>query len=438
MPNLSRWQALTQTRGYGFACFLLRRFNEVQVPQVSASLTFTTLLALVPVLTVTLVVVSAFPMFDNLSDAFIRFINEIIMPQGAITVFQYINKFREKASNLTAIGIIMLGVTSLMLIRTIDQTFNHIWHVTTQRSVWMQFLVYWALLTFGPLAIAIGTSSWTVVLSYGHFNQFFPILSQAIKIFSSIVFNTLLLWLLYRLVPNRYVPAKHALLGAVATAVLLEIARRGFTWYIGTFNSYTLIYGAFAAIPFFLLWLNVMWMLVITGAVFTSALSYWQGNAFQRNFDASGRFDDILKILLLLADAQQSGKALKVSDFREHISMGYDELGDLLEKLARHGYIYQGKQGWVLKMNAEVVEVDELFKIFVYRPEYKNLDHVNYSVTQIMQPCLDAMDISLAEFSRHTERNKLHHSDDPKALPVQTTTLPSEKTIALNKDSSIL
>ncbi|MDO1510758.1 MULTISPECIES: YihY family inner membrane protein [unclassified Neisseria] len=398
MPNLSWWQDFRKSRLSGFVWFLYKRFNEVRVPQVSASLTFTTLLALVPVLTVTLVVVSAFPMFDNLSDAFVHFVNRTIVPQGADTVFEYINDFQSKASKLTAIGIIMLVVTSLMLIQTIDQTFNRIWRVSTQRPLWMQFLVYWALLTFGPVTLGIGLSLWSSLLTYSRFGESFPLFAGVLRVSFSIAFTTVLLWLLYRLVPNRFVPARHAFVGAMLTALLLETARYGFAWYVSTFNGYTLIYGAFAAIPFFLLWLNLLWMLVLSGAVLTASLSYWQGEAFRRSFDVRGRFDDVLKILLLLHEAQKKGSSLKVQDFRPHINMGYDELGELLEKLARHGYVYHGKQGWVLKTNAASIELSDLFKFFVYRPTRLNRNEVNAAIDKIMHPCLDTLNITLAEF----------------------------------------
>ena len=406
MLNLGWWQDLCRTRFVGFMVFLWKRFDEVRVPQVSASLTFTTLLALVPVLTVTLVVVSAFPMFDTLSDSFVRFINQTIVPQGAGVLFDYINQFKGKASNLTAIGIVMLVVTSLLLIRTIDQTFNRIWRVQSERPLWTQFLVYWALLTFGPLAIGLSLTAWTLMLQQSRVDEMFPFLTGVLRTGSSILFSTVILWLLYRLVPNRYVPARQALVGAAVTAVLLEAARALFAWYIGTFNSYTLIYGAFAAIPVFLLWLNLLWMLVLTGAVFTASLSYWQGEAFRRHLGTQGRFDDVLKILLLLDDAQLQGRALLVQDFRSHINMGYDELGDLLEKLARHGYVYQGRQGWVLKTNAASIEVDDLFKLFVYRPTHIQQDYVNDAVEQIMAPCLNAMNITLADFSVHAKSRR--------------------------------
>ena len=199
-------------------------------------------------------------------------------------------------------------------------------------------------------------------------------------------------------------PARHALIGAALTAVLLDLAQRGFGWYVGTFNSYTLIYGAFAAIPVFLIWLNLLWMLLLTGAVLTASLSYWQDDAFRRSFRTHGRFDDVLKILLMLYRAQNDGLTLCVQDFRSRINMGYDELGDLLEKLARHGYVYQGQHGWVLKTNAEHIGLDELFKLFVYRPARTAQDAVGEAVSRILTPGLESMDMSLAEFERQTRK----------------------------------
>ena len=403
MTKRSWWQGVRESRIYGFALFLLRRFNEIRVPQVSASLTFTTLLALVPVFTVTFVVVSAFPMFSELSASFINLINSVLVPEGAETILDYIDEFKGKASSLTAIGTIMLVVTSLLLTQTIDQTFNRIWQVRTQRPLWMQILVYWSLLTLGPIAIGVSVSTWSFLLKNSSLTEQYLVLGNALRVLMSIGFTTCILWLLYRLVPNRFVPAIHALIGAAVTAVLLELARFGFTLYVGHFNSYTLIYGAFAAIPVFLIWLNLLWMLVITGAVITSTLSYWEGNAFRRKLGFTGRFDDVLKILLLLYEAQQNGRTMKVQHFRQHINMGYDELGDLLEKLARHGYAYSGRQGWVLKTNAEHIELDDLFNLFVYRPSLNSKNHVNAAVAHIMQPCLETMNITLAEFSTQAQ-----------------------------------
>ncbi|ENW7380302.1 YihY family inner membrane protein [Neisseria gonorrhoeae] len=401
MTFLQRWQGLADNKICAFAWFVIRRFSEERVPQAAASMTFTTLLALVPVLTVMVAVASIFPVFDRWSDSFVSFVNQTIVPQGADMVFDYIDAFRDQANRLTAIGSVMLVVTSLMLIRTIDNAFNRIWRVNTQRPWMMQFLVYWALLTFGPLSLGVGISFMVGSVQDSVLSSGAQQWADALKTAATLTFMTLLLWGLYR-----FVPARQAFVGALITAFCLETARFLFTWYMGNFDGYRSIYGAFAAVPFFLLWLNLLWTLVLGGAVLTSSLSYWQGEAFRRGFDSRGRFDDVLKILLLLDAAQKEGKALPVPEFRRHINMGYDELGELLEKLARHGYIYSGRQGWVLKTGADSIELSELFKLFVYRPLPVERDHVNQAVDTVMTPCLQTLNMTLAEFDAQAKKQQ--------------------------------
>ncbi|EMT4758749.1 YihY family inner membrane protein [Neisseria gonorrhoeae] len=406
MTFLQRWQGLADNKICAFAWFVIRRFSEERVPQAAASMTFTTLLALVPVLTVMVAVASIFPVFDRWSDSFVSFVNQTIVPQGADIVFDYIDAFRDQANRLTAIGSVMLVVTSLMLIRTIDNAFNRIWRVNTQRPWMMQFLVYWALLTFGPLSLGVGISFMVGSVQDSVLSSGAQQWADALKTAARLAFMTLLLWGLYRFVPNRFVPARQAFVGALITAFCLETARFLFTWYMGNFDGYRSIYGAFAAVPFFLLWLNLLWTLVLGGAVLTSSLSYWQGEAFRRGFDSRGRFDDVLKILLLLDAAQKEGRTLSVQEFRRHINMGYDELGELLEKLARYGYIYSGRQGWVLKTGADSIELSELFKLFVYRPLPVERDHVNQAVDAVMTPCLQTLNMTLAEFDAQAKKQQ--------------------------------
>ena len=406
MTFLQRWQGLADNKICAFAWFVVRRFSEERVPQAAASMTFTTLLALVPVLTVMVAVASIFPVFDRWSDSFVSFVNQTIVPQGADMVFDYIDAFRDQANRLTAIGSVMLVVTSLMLIRTIDNAFNHIWRVNTQRPWMMQFLVYWALLTFGPLSLGVGISFMVGSVQDSVLSSGAQQWADALKTAARLAFMTVLLWGLYRFVPNRFVPARQAFVGALITAFCLETARFLFTWYMGNFDGYRSIYGAFAAVPFFLLWLNLLWTLVLGGAVLTSSLSYWQGEAFRRGFDSRGRFDDVLKILLLLDAAQKEGRTLSVQEFRRHTNMGYDELGELLEKLARYGYIYSGRQGWVLKTGADSIELSELFKLFVYRPLPVERDHVNQAVDAVMTPCLQTLNMTLAEFNAQAKKQQ--------------------------------
>lgn len=396
---------LRRQRHIAFFLFFIGRMTACRVPQVAASLTFTTLLALVPVLTVTLAALSAFPVFGNITDATMRFINTMLVPSGADAILGYLDQFKAQASRLTAIGIVFLGVTSLLLIRTIDQTFNHIWRVRAQRPVWLQFLLYWAMLSFAPLLLGLSLTVWGLMLRQGHFNEMFPLLADIIRIGSSIGFNAAILFLLYRFVPNRYVPANHAVVGAGVTAVLLELARTVFSLYVGHFNSYQLIYGAFSAIPLFLLWLHFLWILIIGGAVFTASLSYWQGEAFRRNANERGCFDEILALLVMLYRAQQDGSALSVRDFRKRINMGYDELGDLLDKLARKDYVYLGKQGWVLKTGPQNIELDKLFRSFVYPLSENTAQPENRELCNLLQPCFTNLQCTLADFIRRLPEN---------------------------------
>ncbi len=362
---------------------------EIRLWQVSGSLTFTTLLALVPVLTIVLVLVSAFPIFGDVTLQFMEFVNTIIVPSGAVAVWDYLNEFNKQASKLTAVGIVMMLITSLLLIQTIDQTFNRIWRVRRPRSAWLQFPVYWALLTFMPILLSLGVSAISQTTEF----------SGSLKMLAWFVFDVLVLYVLYRVVPNRFVPVQHALCGALLTTVLLKCAKIGFDSYIQSFNSYQLIYGAFSAIPVFLIWLHLLWTIILFGAVLTASLSYWQGAAYLRPKGQQALFNDVVQILLMLRRAQADGRALRVQNFRQHVNMGYDELGDLLERLEDMGYIGSHKHGWLLKKSLEHITLRDLVSKFVYMPS--TIDSpIKFALAALMQSSFEVLDITLDEFEK--------------------------------------
>lgn len=374
---------------WDFARFVWQRCNEIRVWQVAGSLTFTTLLALVPVLTIVLVLVSAFPIFGDVTREFMDLVNSMIVPSGAAAVWDYLNEFKQQASQLTTVGVLMMLVTSLMLIQTIDQTFNRIWCVKKPRSAWLQFPVYWALLTFLPVLLGVVVS--VISQSTGF--------SGSLKSLAWFIFDILVLYVLYRVVPNRFVPIQHALIGAVFTTILLKCAKYGFNYYVHHFNSYKLIYGAFSAIPVFLLWLHLLWAIILLGAVLTASLSYWQGAVYLRPKGQKALFNDIVQILLMLNQAQRDGVALRVQDFRQSINMGYDELGDLLDKLEDMGYIGSHKNSWLLKKSLENITLNELVSQFVYQPSQID-SPVKDALNQLMLPSFTVLDMSLTEFEK--------------------------------------
>lgn len=390
---------IAQQRLWQFSRFIVKRCLDLRLFQVSSSLTFTTLLALVPFFTIALSVVSAFPMFEDITRQFQMFITNNLVPQASAKVInEYVFGFLDNASKLTTIGLIMLIASSVLLINTIETTFNQIWGASKPRPILTRFLVYWAILTLGPLILGLTISQIGLFVRQSSFAYAYPTLTWLIHFVLSTLINTCLLWLLYRVVPARYVPASHALVGALWSAIILEMAKRLFSFYFSYFGSYELIYGAFAALPLFLLWINVLWIILLSGAVLTNALSYWQGDAFQRHAGQRGRFDDVLKTLILLAQAQYDGKTLATKSFRQHINMGYDEIGDLLEQLQHYQYVTKDHDGWLLKIHPNKINLRDIFHIFVYQPQRHQHDDISVMVQNYMQPTTDSLSMSLAQF----------------------------------------
>ncbi|WP_024304250.1 YihY family inner membrane protein [Pseudogulbenkiania sp. MAI-1] len=391
----------------GFARFLACRVGSHRVLQVAGSLTFTTLLALVPLLTIVLTVVAAFPVFADYSARFKVMLLSTLVPEFAgkvITV--YMRQFADNAEKLTAAGIVMLGLTSLMLMATIERTFNAIWSVRRSRPWLQQGMVYWSVLTLGPIAFGGGLIGWHWLLKATHFERYSRLLDELLQRGGSIFLTTLVLSLLYRVVPNRFVPYRHALWGALATALLLETTKAVFGFYIGEVASYKLVYGAFASIPILLLWVYCLWLVVLTGAVFTASLSYWEGEAWRRRFEPRRRFLDALEVLLLLDGAQRDGVALTPVELRREVRVGYDELGLVLDKLARMGYAQRGQgDGWVLMKKLEAISLAELFQAFVYRSDVGRDDDIGQGLDELLAPALIRLDQeTLADFARRVGR----------------------------------
>ena len=269
------------TSGAGYLRFVIKRFRQDRCLQVAGSLTFTTLLALVPLITVVLAVFTAFPVFSNFSAELKAFIWNNLMPQAAGKVISvYLQQFTEHAARLTALGIVFLAVTALMLMLTIDRALNSIWRVTRQRPLINSLLIYWAVLTVGPILIGAGLSltSWLLTFSLG-FTQQLPALGVFLIKLAPVVLYTIAYVLLFLTVPYRYVPVIHALAGALVAAVATEAMNRSFALYITHVPTYKLVYGTFASIPIFMLWIYLSWLVVLLGAVIAASLPNWRGEA---------------------------------------------------------------------------------------------------------------------------------------------------------------
>lgn len=352
-----------------FSLFMLRRFGRDRCPQVAASLTYTTLLSLVPLITIALTLFSAFPVFEGLMVQFKIFLLTHMVPDVAgriITV--YMQQFSEKAARLTAVGIAFLAVTAIMLMVTIDLAFNAIWRVTRRRSLFKRLLNYWALLTLGPLLVgaSLSLTSYLIGLSmgWGQVSQAGEVLLKLMPV----LLTTAAFSLMYLTVPNRYVPAFHAFIGGTVAAVLFEIMKKGFTLYITQFPAYTLVYGAFAAIPIFLLWIYLSWLVILVGAEVAASLSYWRGGAWRAELTPARHFYEALRVLRVLYRVQQEGDAVTLRRLRRSLHLGFEDMEGILESLADAGLARRVDDGgWVALRSAESVTVGEVFRHFVYR-----------------------------------------------------------------------
>lgn len=268
-----RWVTLLHTLQqwpWGQTFLTLRqRFREDRLGLTAGSLTFTTTIALVPLFTVMLALFSAFPVFARFRGILEReFLQGFVPDAIAKPVLLALTKFAMKASQIGGVGLIGLGVTAVALMLTIDHTLNAIWRVRQPRPFAQRVLVYWAALTLGPLVLAASLSltSYLLSASRGLVNEL-PggvgfILGAFVFLLQMGGFAAL-----FRYVPNTYVRWEHAWGGAAFVAVALELGQRGLAFYLSKMPVYATIYGAFAAVPIFLIWIYLSWVIVLLGAV---------------------------------------------------------------------------------------------------------------------------------------------------------------------------
>lgn len=349
------------------ARFAVRRAAEKNLTQVAASLTFTTVLGIVPMLAVVLSLFTAFPLFNDFRVALEEFLTGNLMPPSVSdSVMSYLNQFAAKASGLTAVGTLFLIITSVLLIKTIDEAFNDIWQVERQRPASRRILVYWAIISLGP--ILAGASLWasSVVAreSLGYIENL-PGVLRFVLSYVPLAVTALGFTALFVGVPNRHVLWRDALAGGVGTAIVLEIMREGFTFYLAKFPSYTVIYGAFATLPIFLLWIYLSWLAILFGATVAATLPALRQKRWAVQHYPGDQFCDAVRIIDTLwhaKDTQPVGRSLRF--LCAHLQRHQDELAPVLEKLKSLGYVVNTENGeadlWVLSCDQRQATVGPL------------------------------------------------------------------------------
>ena len=286
------------------------RFSEDRLGITAGSLTFTTLISLVPLVTVMLAVFSAFPMFADFQVALQKYFLQSLVPDSiAKPVLAALTQFAAKSNRLGSVGLVLLFVTALALMLTIDRTLNAIWRVRVPRPIAQRVLVYWAAATLGPLLLGVSLSftSYAVSVSQGFVHS----LPGGVSVlFAGIEFVLLGTGAaaLFHYVPNTHVQWRHAITGGVFVAVGIDLAKRGLTWYLAQVPSYALVYGAFATVPIFLIWIYLVWVIVLLGAVTAAYAPSLQMRVTRWPEGPGSRFNLALAVLRELHRAQGIAK----------------------------------------------------------------------------------------------------------------------------------
>jgi membrane protein len=359
------WRGLDD---FGLAVFW--RFYEERGLQTAGSLTYTTLLSLVPLFTVALAVATAFPVFDETIGALQLFLLENFLPdaRGIDTIVDQITSFTHNAGRLTAIGLAFFFVTAVMLMMTIDVSLNRLFRVHRPRPMLQQVLMYWAVLTLGPVLIggSLSMTSFAVGASFGWLK-----LSRVADFILGVlpfVFTCVGLTLLYAIVPNRRVEVRHASIGGVVAGIAFEVAKQGFAVYLARFPTYTLIYGAFATIPIFLLWLYLSWAILLAGATLTAMLPAYR---YAEGRPISGRdFMDALAVLSVLARAQDKGGAVRLRQISNQVRLMPHRCEAALERASRLGWtVRTERDSWALARDAEALRLTDIYRAFAFDVE---------------------------------------------------------------------
>ena len=260
-----------------FSIFI-KRCREDNITISAGHLAYVTLLSLVPFIMVTFTIMSAFPAFASVRNKLEHFIFSNFVPTASDVVHKYMTDFVGNASQMSAIGILSLLVVALMLISNVDKTLNRIWRTQSDRPIVYTFAIYWMVITLVPMLIgsSVVVSSYLTGLA-AFTEEYTPGLGTFLLSLVPSGAAMLAFTILYMVVPNRRVLARHALVGAIVATVAFEITKSGFALYVTNFPSYELIYGALAVVPILFLWVYLSWIIVLFGAEFTCSL----GEAFE-------------------------------------------------------------------------------------------------------------------------------------------------------------
>jgi len=303
-----------------FLLYLKDRYKRDGCQESAAALTYMTLFAVVPLMTMMYSMFAIVPAFQGFGDQVEQLIFENLVPASGVEVQTYLREFSLQARQLSAVGGLILIVTSYLMLSNIEKTFNRIWQTAVGRQGLSSFLLYWGVLSFGPLLIGIGLVMHTYLLSFQLLVDEFDTFQVGAALLQYLPW--LMTWagftLLFVAMPNCRVNFRHAVSGAFITTFFFEVAKGLFALFVVN-SSYHTIYGAFAMAPMFLLWVYFCWVIVLAGAELIRALE-----TFRTSYKPC-YFPDLIAVLVICVQCLESQSRGEAIADRDMLKAGLDE-----------------------------------------------------------------------------------------------------------------
>ena len=378
--------------------FAVHKAQQARLPQVAASLTFSSVLALVPLLAVILAVFTAFPQFAQLRSSLEQELPRSLLPVPyAQTILRYLSEFASKAAGVGAAGLLLLGVTALSMILTVDRILNDIWQVHQRRPLAQRLLVYWAFLSLGPVLVGLSLSVSSYLLAWSDPSVTHPGagLRSLLQLVSPLI-GVAAYSAAYALVPNRRVAWRHAIIGGIVTALTDELMSRGFAAYV-MHGSFLSVYGAFAAVPIFLTWIYLSWLTFLFGAAIAATLPQLRHTRFNDSKRAGNRAITAVALIKLLYDARRDGvlRAVALRELAQRLRTDDQDLSALLADLETLGYARQlvaaegAAEEWILACDPQTRGLAAVFHRYALDPGNSLLHSTELDLYPWLAPALD-------------------------------------------------
>jgi membrane protein len=349
---------------------LRQRFREDRLGLTAGSLTFTTLIALVPLFTVMLALFSAFPMFSSFQGSLEKYFLQALVPDSiARPVLRALTEFTGKARGIGGIGVGLLGLTALATMLTIDRALNAIWRVRRPRPLGQRVLVYWGALTLGPLLIGISLSLASYAFSASR-GMVTAMPGRVSLLLDAVEFTLLAAGMaaLYHHVPNTWVRWRHAVAGGVFVAVAIELAKGALGWYVRAVPGVSAVYGTFATLPILMLWLYLVWVIVLLGAVIAAYAPSLRMRVARRAGMPGHRFELALQLLALIREHHGAS----MTTMAERLRLDPLQIEPVLDQLAAMDWVGRldesGSARYVLLRDPAQVPAEALVDRFLLAP----------------------------------------------------------------------